>query len=169
MSAVIHNYAKYHAVLVIVGGLLVILFAWLSIRLWTKFKRNHIIDSFAISDGGSYKDEWRYAFIEWIRSGNESIPAMIQQKINARIEFHAAKAFVCGALLIIFVALGLFLWNSLIKRSKAMGSKWRYIEKTYFISGIATVALSLLLMVMVVANTQGAIAPLTAFLVGLSG
>ncbi|WP_435164207.1 hypothetical protein [Paenibacillus glycanilyticus] len=217
LSAVIHNYAKYHAVLVIFGGLLVIIFALLSIRFWAKFKRNPhynkskwsfekkvyfsfgimslfitllmalivvanatntfyplhgfslFIDSFAISDGGSYKDEWRYAFIEWIRSGNESIPAMIQQKINARIEFHAAKAFVCGALLIIFVALGLFLWNSLIKRSKAMGSKWRYIEKTYFISGIATVALSLLLMVMVVANTQGAIAPLTAFLVGLSG
>ncbi|ACT02767.1 hypothetical protein Pjdr2_4139 [Paenibacillus sp. JDR-2] len=217
LSAVIHNYAKYHAVLVIFGGLLVILFAWLSIRFWANFKRNSMIsnskwsfekkvyfsfgiissfitllmalivvanatntfyplhgfslfiDSFAISDGESYKNEWRLAFMEWIRSGNENIPAMIQQKINARIEFHATKAIVCGVLFIIFVALGLFLWNSLIKRTKALGAKWRYIEKTYFLSGIATVALSLLLMVMVVANTQGAIAPLTAFLVGLSG
>ncbi|NOV04789.1 hypothetical protein [Paenibacillus planticolens] len=217
LRTVIHDYAKYHAVLVIMGGLLVIIFAWLSIRFWAKSKRvpkvsgtkwnfekkvyfsfgimscfvtllmtlivvanatntfnplhgfSLFVDSFVISDGVTYKDELRYAFNEWIKSGHANIPTIIQQKIHERIEFHTTKAMVCGVLLIIFVALGISLWNALIKRTTEMDSKWRYTEKAYFVFGTATVGLSLLLMVMVVANIQGAFTPLTAFLVGLFG
>ncbi|KPV59645.1 hypothetical protein QJ48_10005 [Paenibacillus sp. A3] len=215
LNTVINDYAMYHAVLVIVGGVLLMIFAWLSIRFWAKFKRmpkiskskwkfekkvyfsfgilscsvallmilvvvanatntfnplhgfSLLVGSFEISNGETYKGELRYAFIEWIKSGNENIPSILKQQINERIEFHTTKAIVCGVLFIIFVALSRFLWNALIKRTKEIDSKWRYKENAYFIFGIATVVLSLLLMVIVVANMQGAFAPLAAFLGGL--
>ena len=57
------------------------------------------------------------------------------------------------------------LWTTLIK-TKVNDIKWRFKEKTYFVFGNVTVVISLLMMVIVVANIQGAFAPLTAFLVG---
>ncbi|NEW08984.1 hypothetical protein GK047_23605 [Paenibacillus sp. SYP-B3998] len=215
VNVLISDYAKYHAVLVIVGGCLVLLFALLSIIFWTKFKRSPKISklkwgferkayfsfgllsssvallmilivvanltnvlnplhgfsllnvSFKISNGATYKDELRYAFNEWIQSGNENIPSILQEKINKRIEFHTTKAIVCGILLILFVGLSVYIWNALVKRAKSNDSKWRFKEKAYFVFGIATVVLSLLMMVIVVANMQGAFAPITLFMMNL--
>jgi cytochrome bd-type quinol oxidase subunit 2 len=114
-------------------------------------------------------DQLRHTFSEWIKSGNEKIPPILEKQINKYESFHTPKAIYCGILLIIFVVLSIILWTTLIKRSREKDLKWRLKEIAYFIFGIATVSFSLLMMVVVVANLQGAFAPLTSFLVHLLG
>lgn len=215
LTAVIHEYANYHAVLVIVGALMVILFSWLSIRFWRTFKQTPrmgrskwsfekkvyfsfgllssilallmvliafanatntfnpqhgfslFVDSFGTSKGEPHKEELRDAFIEWIRSGNANTPLIFKQPIEERIKFHTTKAMICGVLLIPLVVLSKRIWNTLINRTKAVGPKWKGKDYSYFIIGNVTVVFSLLLIIIVAANLQGAFAPLAAFLVGL--
>jgi len=111
-------------------------------------------------------DKLHQTFNQWINSGNETIPSILQEQLNAGVKFHTTKAMVCGILLTIFVVLSIILWTRLIKRTKVNDSKWGFKEKAYFVFGIATVNLSLLMIVMVMANMQGALAPLNAFLSG---
>lgn len=215
VNALISDYANYHAVLVFVGGFLVLMFAWLSLLFWTKFKKSPKISklkwgferkayfsfgllsssvtlmmilivianltnalnplhgfslldvSFKISDGVTYKDELRNAFYDWIQSDNGNIPSILQEKFNKRIEFHTNKAMASGILLILFVGLSVYIWNVLVRRTKSKDSKWRLKEKAYFGFGMATVVLTLLMMVIVVANTQAAFAPKTLSMMNL--
>jgi hypothetical protein len=90
---------------------------------------------------------------------------LIEQRIHRRVMFHTTKAIVCGILIIVFTALSMRLWNTLIKRCNVSETQWRLKEKTFFVAGIATIALSLLMMIIVVANLQGAIAPITLTLI----
>jgi hypothetical protein len=106
---------------------------------------------------------------EWIKSGNGNIPPLIEQKIHERIAWQRPKAMVCGMLLVVFVALSALLWNTLLKKTRASESKWRLKEITCFVAGIASVTLSFLMAVMVVANMQGAIAPITITVLGANG
>lgn len=215
LNTAIHDYAKYHEVLVIVVGALVAVFAWFSLFCWIRFNRKPktsgsrwdfekntyfsfgilsgvmalllalivtanatnafhpihgfslLAESFELSKGDPYRDHLSSVFMEWIKSGNENIPLVLQEKINDRIAFHSTKAIICGILLILFAALSVFLWKALIKRSRVRDAKWRFKEAATFISGIVSVAFTLLLMVFVVPNIQGAIAPMAAFLKGL--
>ncbi|MEC0172049.1 hypothetical protein [Paenibacillus graminis] len=215
VNALISDYAKFHAVLAVAGGCMVLLFAWLSIIFWTKFKRSpklsklkwgferktyfffgllssgvalfmilivaanltntlnplhgfSLIDfSFKTSYGTTYKDELRYAFNEWIQSGNENIPTIIQDRFNKRIEFHTTKAIVSGILLILFAGLSVYIWSALVRRAKSNDSNWRFKEKACFVFGNATVVLTLLMIVIVMANTQAAFAPKTLSMINL--
>ncbi|WNR45159.1 hypothetical protein [Paenibacillus roseipurpureus] len=215
VNALISDYAMYHAVLVIVGGCLVFIFAMLSIIFWRKLTKSPNISGMKwgferkvyfsfllmnscvtllmilivaanltntlnplhgfsllnvdlnISNGPTYKDELRNAFKEWIQSGNENIPSIIQEKFNKRIEFHTTKAIVCGTLLILFVSLSVYMWNELLKRVKSNNFIWRFKDKAYFVFGNATVVLTLLMMVVVVANMQAAFAPKTLTMMNL--
>lgn len=71
------------------------------------------------------------------------------------------KAIICGVLLMVFVALSACIWSTLIKQSQVRESKWRLKERALLVFGVVTITLSLLLMVIVVANIQGAFAPIT--------
>lgn len=109
-------------------------------------------------------DEIRHTFSEWIKSGNENIPPVLERHVHAIAKFHTIKAIDSGILYIIFLILSTILWLTLIKRSKVTDAKWGFTDSAYFVFGIATVFLSLLMMVVVVANIQGAFAPLASFL-----
>lgn len=216
MNKIINDYARYHTIIVILCGSLVLIFALLSIIFWTRFKRipkigkskwkfekkvylsfGILSSSFAlllllivvanvtnalnprhgfslavvpsVSKGEIQTDELHHEFSQWVKTGNTNIPPIIKNQINEVAKFHTTKAIYSGILLVIFVAVSIILWNMLIKKSKAENSKWRLKEIAYFIFGICTVAISLLMLVVVVANIQGALAPLTALLVGLLG
>ena len=213
MNKIINDYAKYHAIIVILFGCLVLIFSLLSIIFWIKFKRmpkiskvkwkleKKIYFSFgilsnlltllmillvvanasnalnplqgfsmavgpSISKGEIHTDELHHTFSKSVKSGNRNIPPVIEKQINECARFHTTKAINSGILFIIFVTLSIILWATLIKRAKVNASKWRFKEKAYFVFGNATVIISLLTMLIVLANMQGAYAPLTAFLVG---
>jgi hypothetical protein len=110
-----------------------------------------------------------HALNAWITSGNSTVPPLIQQKVQDRLAWQRPKAIVSGILLILFVVLSFFLWNALLQKTKGKASKWQMKEATYFICGIATLTFSFFLLVLVLANMQGAIAPLTITVLGVSG
>jgi hypothetical protein len=109
------------------------------------------------------------ALNEWVRSRNERIPAIIEQRVHNRIAFQRPKAIVCGFFLVFFVAFSVHLWDSLLRAIRKDELSWTLKQKTTFVSGIVMVNLCLLMVVMVVANTQGAIAPMTMSVLGVGG
>lgn len=118
-------------------------------------------DSLVTPTVGTQKYQLHMAFNMWLQSGSADIPSIIQSKIHERVVFHTAKAIVCTILLVLSVVFSKFIWNVLIKRSRMREAKWRLKESALVVSGVATIALSLLLMVIVVANTQAAFGPIT--------
>ncbi|QHT63240.1 hypothetical protein GXP70_26950 [Paenibacillus lycopersici] len=215
VNEIIHDYTKFHAVLVIVGGGFFLLFAWLSLLFWTAFGRSpkigharwsfasktyfsfgllsssvaliimliaivnltttlhplhgfsFVVDSLELTDGATYKDELKNAVNDWVQSGHSALPPILQERIDSRIEFHTTKAIGSGLLLILSAGLSLYLWRALVRRANSNDSTWGLKEKAYFTLGHATVALSLLMVVIVAANIQGALAPMTIFIVNL--
>jgi heme/copper-type cytochrome/quinol oxidase subunit 2 len=209
MNTLINDYTKYHVVLVVAGGFLVVIFVLLSIFFWTQWRRvpktdkrkwtfekktyfsfgalsavvgllialivavnatnaldpqhgfSLLVDSLGAPKAGTQMDKLYQAFNTWVESGSTNIPPIIQRKIDERIAFHTTKAIVSGILLVVFVVLSTCIWSTLIKRSRVREAQWRLKERTLLVSGVATVTLSLLLMVIVVANMQGAFAPIT--------
>ncbi len=209
MNTLISDYTTYHIVFVAAGGLMVVIFALLSIfflarwkrvpktdkRKWTFEKATYfsfgalsivvglmmalivtanatnvvdpqhgfslLPDSLGASTADTQMGQLRQAFNTWLQSGNTDIPSIIQGKINERIAFHTTKAIVCGILLILFVVLSKFIWNTLIKRFRVREAKWRLKESALLASGVGMVTVSLLMMVIVVANTQSAFGPIT--------
>ena len=213
MSALVHDYARYHAVLVIAGGLLVVVFVLLSVFSWISFKKipkagrfrwasrkqvyfsfgilstivsffvllvvaanatnafnplpgfSSLVSSSAIRSDSAVGD----ALNGWITSGSGKIPPVIEQRIHDRIAWQEPKAVVCGIGLIALVALSVFLWRMLIKAMEPVGPKRRLKKVVLSTAGSAAVAIALLLMVMTVANLQGAIAPMTISILGANG
>ena len=129
----------------------------------------------SLSNGEIYKDitndGLHQTFSNWIKSGDSSIPTSIMSEIKNRVRFHTTKALISFALLISFVILSTSKWKKLIQYTRDIklgirDSKWGIYNTFNFCVGNAAIALSLLMMILVVANIQGAFAPLTAFLVG---
>lgn len=102
-----------------------------------------------------------HAFYDWVRSGNGHIPAVIQSQVRERVRFQTRNVIIFAVLLCESVVLSVITWRALIgKRLVRESGSWLK-EKAYVASGSVTVALSLVAMVVVLANLQGALAPLT--------
>ena len=102
-----------------------------------------------------------HVFYHWLQSGDGHVPAGIEKKIHERIVFQTVHIVEFGLLLAESVALSVILFRYLIRTSRASASRLRFKERTYVVAGGALVAVSLVSMLIVVANLQGALAPIT--------
>jgi hypothetical protein len=202
MKTLVNDYARYHYVLVVAGGCIVLLFVALSVLFWRRFKRmpkapirkwsfekkvyfsfgtlssmvallialivavnaTNALDpvhgfSLLVGSAVTPSNSVNHAFYEWIRSGNAHIPAILQTQVNERIKFQTRNVIIFGALLGESVALSVLAWRALIGMSRRIDSQNWLKEKTLWLAGSATVAASLFAMVVVLANMQGALAP----------
>ena len=102
----------------------------------------------------------------WLESGSPDTPAALQAQIDERLSWQRPKAIVCGVLLVVFVFLSFLIWRALIRRSRDRTARRGFPGGGLFVLGVITVLASLLLMLMVMGNTQGSLAPisLTLFL-----
>ena len=119
-----------------------------------------LVDSLGTPKAGTPMAKLDQAFNTWIQSGSTSIPPLVQRKIAERVAFHTTKSLVSGIFLVVFVALTTLIWRTLIKRSRLPQVKWRLQDSALLVCGVAGVICSLLLLVIVVANMQGALAPI---------
>lgn len=218
VSRIIFDYANYHAVMVMMSGLLFLVFGILSYTFWVKFKNlpkrsqekwgfekksyfyfmilNLLVGLFmlllvvanttntlnplhglSLAYTNSEVEEalnsgtLHQTFSNWVKSSDGAIPAPIMAEIKNRVNFHTAKAFKSFALLIILVSLSINRWRKMIKNAREVklgirDSKWGILDMVNFSIGNIFIASSLLMVIIVEANIQGAFAPLTAFLVG---
>ena len=102
-----------------------------------------------------------HAFYHWLQSGDGHMPSSIQKKVHERIVFQTVHVVEFGLLMAESVALSVILFRYLIRKSRTSASRMRFRERTYVATGSALVAVSLLSMLIVVANLQGALAPIT--------
>ena len=212
MNTLIDDYTRYHVVLVIAGGILLLIFILLSIFFWTQFRRTPrgdthkwsfekkvyasfgalciivgllialvtaanasnalnprhgfslLVDSLGTPGGGTQMAALYRAFNAWIQSGSDNMPSIIQGRVHDRIALNTIRAIFSGVLLIGFVALSTGIWGTLVRKSRVRESGWGLKERALLVSGVATIALSLVLMVIAERNMQGAFAPITLVL-----
>ena len=124
-----------------------------------------VVDMLGTSQAGTHKTELYQSFNTWLQSGSTPVPSLIQSKINERLSWQRPKAVICSVLLAVFVAASIRIWGTLIRKSKVRETKQKLKEKALLFSGIGAVAVCLLLMLMVIGNTQGAFAPISLMLV----
>lgn len=98
------------------------------------------------------------AFTTWLQSGSANVPPLIQSKVDERLDWQRPKAAICGVLLVAFVALSVRLWSRLLTRAEA---RERSGHRLLLASGCVSVLACLLLMLMVIGNTQASFAPVT--------
>ncbi len=120
-----------------------------------------LIDSLGTPKPDTQMDQLYQTFNTWLQSDSTHIPSFIQSKIDERLAWQRPKAIFSGVLLVVFVTLSAHIWRTLLKKSRVCESKWGPKEKALLVSGVVTITLALLLMVIVVANMQGAFAPIT--------
>ena len=207
-NMLLHDYIKYHAVLVLAGGFFALLLIVLGVHFWRRFKRtrkaeaynwtfekkvyfcfglvstivallmllivavnlstvlNHqegfaqVIQDLGTPQAGTHKAAHYQAVHTWVQSGSAHMPPVLQNEVRDRLSWQRPKAIVCSILFVVFSILTIRLWRKLIN-SRASESKWRLKEKALIIMGVIAVPVTLLLMIMALANTQASFAPIT--------
>jgi hypothetical protein len=110
---------------------------------------------------GTRTEQRQRAFKTWLQSGSTQMPSLIQRKIDERLAWQRPKAIISSFLLIVFVVLSAHIWHTLIRGSRLREARWELKEASLLTAGVTMVNACLLLMLMVMGNTQGAISPLS--------
>lgn len=100
--------------------------------------------------------ELTQSLTEWVRSGSAEVPRLIQSHVDARLAWQEPKAVISTLLLVMFVALSVVVWRSVIKRSQ---TGQRVLGRV--LAGSASMLACFLLILMVMGNTQASYAPIT--------
>jgi hypothetical protein len=177
---------NYHIVFLVVGGFFSLLLLLFCVFSWVRFKRARhrtferrtylwfgvvslILTLFmAVADWANVtsvvnprKTLAGTAFSPigetWLRAGSARISPVLQHAIDDRLAWQRPKAVICALLLVAFVTLTVFLWRRLIRRSTTGAP----VRRLMVGAGILSAAAGLLLMLMVIGNAEGALAPLT--------
>jgi hypothetical protein len=120
-----------------------------------------IVGMLSTSQASTQKVELYQSFNTWLQSGSTQVPSLIQSKINDRLAWQWPKAIICSVLLAILVGVSIRIWGTLIRHSKVRQTKPKLQEKALLLSGVVAVAICLLLMLMVIGNTQATFAPMS--------
>lgn len=209
LNALIHDYALFHAVLALVGGVFLLACLLLSYFFWARLARTRrervsasrferwTYASFGLlsvtlalflavvvaanlstvanprvglsgslpllgtPSAGSSTAVLQDSVASWVASGKTSAPAVVRDRVADRLEWQRPKAIVVTLLLFPVVLITAGIWRTLIRRSRDPGQGARTATASLLVTGVVSVAASLLLMLMVMGNTQGAIAPLS--------
>lgn len=71
------------------------------------------------------------------------------------------KAIIASATLVLLAALSARAWHRLIRGSRVRADGWSAQDRARLTAAIGSVPVCVLLMLMVIGNTQGSVAPLT--------
>ncbi|MFJ9118003.1 hypothetical protein ACIRJO_20900 [Streptomyces sp. NPDC102394] len=110
--------------------------------------QRHLVD--AVGDG----------FVGYWHAGDRRLSPDMRQLVDYWFRFHVAKAVIAALLLLVLTALGVLLWRA-YARSGGPGTARRAALAA---AGTCVAALSLLSLLVVMANVQGAAAPFTSLL-----
>lgn len=121
------------------------------------------IPDLATPQAGTQKAALYQAVNTWAQSASAYIPSMLQNGVRNRLPWQRPKAVVCSILLVVFTIFTACLWWKLL-HSRASGAMVSLKEKALITMGVIAVPVTLLLMIMALANTQASFAPITLML-----
>jgi hypothetical protein len=87
------------------------------------------------------------------------MPAPVRRAIDDRLAWQRPKAIVSAVLLLTFLILSARTWRALLDGSPGASGRWRPGDVVRLAAGLGEVAVCLLLMLMVMGNTQASLAP----------
>jgi uncharacterized membrane protein YidH (DUF202 family) len=180
---------NFHVVFLVVGGLFTLLLLLFSVFSWVRFNRarrrtferrsyfsfgavsltlgllmavvfaanvTSVVDPRQTLSGTTFSPVGE----TWLRSGSAQISPLLHHAIDERLAWQRPKAVICGVLLVACVTLTVFRWRTLIRRSTT-GEPFRKLSRRLMLcAGVLSAMACLLLMLMVIGNTEGAFAPL---------
>ena len=126
--------------------------------------RQGFTDSVALlktPEPGTSTDELYKAVTGWLDSGSTAVPPVVQSRIDDRLAWQRPKAIITSGLLVALVLLSVRLWRALVRRSRMSGGRVTVRDVPLLLCGSTAVVACLLLMLMVMGNTQGSVAPLS--------
>src|SRR5690348_8998123 len=180
---------NFHVAFLVVGGLFTVLLLLFSGYSWVRFKRaprrtferrtfvsfgaaslvlglfmaltfwanvTSVVDPAQTLAGTSFSRTGE----TWLRAGSAEISPLLQRAIDERLAWQRPKAVICGVLLVALVTATAFLWRTLIRRSTTGEPLRRPRHRLMLSAGVLAVVPCLVLMLMVIGNAEGAIAPL---------
>jgi hypothetical protein len=100
-------------------------------------------------------------FSTWLQSGDAATPSPIEDRINDRLAWQQPKALITGVLLVLITAFSARAWRGLLWVSRVPARPWAARDRFRLAVAIGSVPICLLLMLMVIGNTQASVAPLT--------
>jgi hypothetical protein len=110
---------------------------------------------------GSPAEALQASFDGWLQSGSPDVPELVQASIDDRLSWQRPKAIICSVLLLLAAVLSAGVWRLLIRRSRARAGRWTLKDAALLLVGVVMVGTSLLLMLMVMGNTQASLAPIS--------
>ncbi|WP_157592336.1 hypothetical protein [Solirubrobacter soli] len=170
-DALLHDYAKYHAVLAVLGGLVTSGLVLLTVRAWRRSRALAVasaalglltalivfanagnalnprhglegtIPMLRATQPGTEPARVQQATNAWLRSGSADEPRLLQDKIDARLSWQRPKAIITSVLFAAFVGLCI------------------RVRRRRIVTAVALLC-TLALLVMAVANTQASFAPM---------
>jgi uncharacterized membrane protein YidH (DUF202 family) len=180
---------NFHVVFLVVGGLFTLLLLLFSVFSWVRFKRarrrtferrsyfsfgavsltlgllmavvfwanmTSVVNPRQTLSGTTFSRVGE----TWLQSGSTQISTPLQHAIDERLAWQRPKAVICSVLLVAFVMLTVFLWRTLVRQSTT-GEPFRKLRRLLTLcAGVLSAVSCLLLMFMVIGNTEGAFAPL---------
>ncbi|NKY14360.1 hypothetical protein HGA06_09345 [Streptomyces somaliensis DSM 40738] len=110
--------------------------------------RRHLVDSLS----SSFVDHWR--------SGERDLSPDLARAVDHWLHFHVVKAVIAAALLAVLAALGVLLWRAFLRTGGPGAGRGAALAT----AGAVVTVLGLASSAAVLANVQGAVAPLSSLL-----
>ena len=106
---------------------------------------------------GSRREALQSSFGSWLAGGAPDLPSPVVLAIDDRLAWQAPKAVVCSVALVLLVTTSVVVWRALVVRSRQPGSGPLRARAAL---GVLPVVAALVVMLMVMGNTQASLAPL---------
>ncbi len=105
--------------------------------------------------------EVQLEFSMWLASGDPATPPPIEERIDDRLAWQVPKAIITGVLLALMAAVGGRTWRGLLRASRIPDRPRAARDRAQRAIAFGSVPVCLVLMLMVMGNTQASVAPLT--------
>jgi hypothetical protein len=109
---------------------------------------------------GELVDSLTESFVDYWNSGDRNLTPGLERAVDYWRDYHVVKAVIAAILLVVLTMLGVLLWKAFL-RAGGLGAGGRAALAS---GGVAVTALALVSVAAVMANVQGAIAPLSSLL-----
>lgn len=147
--------------LLVSAFLAVVVAANLSSALDARQGLSGVASSLGSPPAGSSTAELQGEFTTWLQSSDGATPSLIEDRIDDRLAWQRPKAIITSVLLLLIAAYSVRGWRSLLRVSRVRGRPWTTRDRPRLVVAIGSVPVCLLLMLMVIGNTQASVAPLT--------
>ncbi len=119
------------------------------------------VDAIGTAAPGTTLAEHDRAYADWLRSGRREVPEAVARAVDDRLAWQRPKAVVAGVLLLLVLVVGARTWRCALRRWRADPGRWPPAQVARVALGLATVPVALVLVLMVMGNTQASLAPVS--------